>query len=551
MTVTDHGAGRATARLAREFWAWRAAQRPHSRDDIPRLDRPTGWTPDWSTEGVARHRETLSKFRQAVAALAPRTAPVPVHVNHRLVSSAVARAGWELDTLRLWQRHPGFYVDQALGAVYDLLLPPPPFGPARAEAVLRHLRDVSRVLDWAEGNTRNRAEADFAALTVRELEDIETRLARAVRELTPHVPEVARELSAAADSAARALSAFRERWRARMPDLPPYRPVGEGAFQRYLAEVALLPWTVAELRTMGEREDDRAAMADLVGTRHGSPASEPALPADAATQCAWHAAAEEEVRAFYRDRALLDLPADLPRYRTAPLPGYLAELSWLGITDDLTGPARLTEDAVSYVPPPCSDLPYFDRANAHDPRLGIIHEGVHHQQLAMSWRHPDPVRRHFHDSAVNEGIAFYHEELVLLAGLFDDSPASRRTVHNFMRLRSARVGVDIALAVGGLTIPEAAELLVREVPLDNVTAHHEAAFFALTPGQGLSYQAGKTQVLALLADARRVFGERFELRRFHNHLWRNGNVPLSLLRWEYLGDREELDRADALVTASA
>ncbi|MDA5286078.1 DUF885 family protein [Streptomyces sp. Isolate_45] len=289
----------------------------------------------------------------------------------------------------------------------------------------------------------------------------------------------------------------------------------------------------------------------LVGTRHGCPAGEPALPVDAAAQCARHTAAEESVRAFYRDRALLDLPADLPRYRTAVLPGYLAELSWLGIADDLTGPDRLAEEAISYVPALRPDLPYFDRVNAHDPRLGIIHEGVHHQQLAMSWRHPDPIRRHFYDSAVNEGIAFYHEELVLLAGLFEDAPASRRTVRNFMRLRSARVGVDIALAVGGMTVPEAAELLVREVPLDAATAHHEAAFFALTPGQGLSYQAGKTQVLALLADARRLFGERFELRCFHNHLWRNGNVPLSLLRWEYLGDREEVDRADALVTASA
>ncbi|MEU2309398.1 DUF885 family protein [Streptomyces misionensis] len=546
MTVTDQ----ATARLAQEFWAWRAAQRPHSRDDIPRLDRPTGWAPDWSAEGVARHRETLSGFRQAVAALAPRSAPVPAHVDHRLISSAVARASWELSTLRLWQRHPGFYVDQALGAVYDLLLPLPPFGPARADAVLRHLRDVPRVLGWAEGNTRDHAEAEFAALTVRELEDIETRLARAVRELTPYIPEMSRELMDAADSAARTLGAFRERWRARVPDLPPYRPVGEGAFQRYLAEVALLPWTVAELRALGRREEDRATMADLVGTQYGSPAGKPSLPTDAAAQCARHTTAEEEVRTFYRDRALLDLPTDLPRYRTAPLPGYLAELSWLGITDDLTSPARLTEDAVSYVPPPSPDLPYFDRANAHDPRLGLIHEGVHHQQLAMSWRHSDPIRRHFYDSAVNEGIAFYHEELVLLAGLFDNSPASRNTVHNFMHLRSARVGVDVALAVGDLTVPEAAESLVREVSLDMATAHYEAAFFAIAPGQGLSYQVGKTQVLALLADARRVFDERFELRRFHNYLWRNGNVPLSLLRWEYLGDREELDRADALVMAS-
>ncbi|MEV0981869.1 DUF885 family protein [Streptomyces sp. NPDC049915] len=550
MTVADHPAGRAVAHLAREFWAWRAAQRPHSRDDIPRLARPAGWTPDWSAEGVAGHLRMLAEFRKAVAIRTPGSAPVPVRVDHRLIASAVARAGWELETLRLWQRHPGFYVDQALGAVYDLLLPPPPFGPVRAEAVLRHLRDVPRVLGWAERNTRDLAEAEFAALTVRELEEIETRLTRAARDLAAHLPRTAPQLLSAADSAAHALGAFRERWRRRVNGLPPHQPVGEHAFQRYLAEVALLPWTVAEVRALGRREDDRATMADLAGRRHGSPAAEPALPPDTATQCARHADAEKQMRAFYRDRALLDLPADLPRYRTAPMPDYLAELCWLGITDDLTGPARLTEDAVSYVPPPGPDLPYFDRANAQDPRLGIIHEGVHHHQLAMSWRHPDPVRRHFHDSAVNEGIAFYHEELVLLAGLFDDSPVSRRTVHNFMRLRSARVGVDIGLAVGDLTVPEAAESLVREVPLDRATAHHEAVFFALMPGQGLSYQVGKTQVLALLADVRRAFGDRFDLRRFHNHLWRNGNVPLSLLRWEYLGDREELDRADALVRAA-
>ena len=39
--------------LAHAFWTWRATTQPSSGDDIPRLDRPTGWLPDWSREAVA------------------------------------------------------------------------------------------------------------------------------------------------------------------------------------------------------------------------------------------------------------------------------------------------------------------------------------------------------------------------------------------------------------------------------------------------------------------------------------------------------------------
>jgi uncharacterized protein (DUF885 family) len=59
----------------------------------------------------------------------------------------------------------------------------------------------------------------------------------------------------------------------------------------------------------------------------------------------------------------------------------------------------------------------------------------------------------------------------------------------------------------------------------------------------MTYQVGKTQILALLADASRR--EDFSLRAFHDRLWREGNVPLALQRWELLDDRADLDRIDA------
>lgn len=31
-------------------------------------------------------------------------------------------------------------------------------------------------------------------------------------------------------------------------------------------------------------------------------------------------------------------------------------------------------------------------------------------------------------------------------------------------------------------------------------------------------------------------GEKFDQRAFHDFVWKNGNVPISLQQWEYLGD---------------
>jgi uncharacterized protein (DUF885 family) len=222
------------------------------------------------------------------------------------------------------------------------------------------------------------------------------------------------------------------------------------------------------------------------------------------------------------------------------VPAYLQPLAFLGVADELTGPRRLTEDGVAYVPPPGPGLPYFYAANARDPRAGILHEGAHYQQLALAWRHPRPVRRHYYDSAANEGIAFYNEEMMLVSGLVDDMPHTRAVLCNFMRLRALRVSVDVGLATGALPIAAAADTLASRVPVDEATAAEEAAFFAETPGQALTYQVGKTQVIALIADAVRLRGGSLDLQRLHDAIWVNGNVPIALLRWELLGLTDEL-----------
>ena len=71
--------------------------------------------------------------------------------------------------------------------------------------------------------------------------------------------------------------------------------------------------------------------------------------------------------------------------------------------------------------------------------------------------------------------------------------------------------------------------------MDSETARQEAIAFATSPGGAISYQIGKLQITKFLADARLQQGDKFNLRAFHDFVWKNGNVPIELQRSEYLG----------------
>ena len=109
-----------------------------------------------------------------------------------------------------------------------------------------------------------------------------------------------------------------------------------------------------------------------------------------------------------------------------------------------------------------------------------------------------------------------------------------------MRLRALRVEIDIRLALGTFNIEQAGAYLAESVPMDKETAVAEAGFFAYNPGQAISYQIGKIQILKFLSDARIKMKDKFNLRNFHDYLIENGNVPIVLLRWEYLGLNENI-----------
>ncbi|MGH3704763.1 MAG: DUF885 family protein, partial [Agromyces sp.] len=372
------------------------------------------------------------------------------------------------------------------------------------------------------------------------------RLAASVAALTAHVdPTTATALAGAQPAASTALTRYAQWLEASAGRLGAEAVVGRDAFVWYLRHVALVASEPEELVRAALQEYRRAVVAETVSrSRHHDVPTAP-LAASVADEVGAEAAAEAEVRALYEQQGLLSQPETLRHYLFSAVPAYLEPVAFLGVTDHLAAERTRGDDAFSYVPEPAPELPYFDAANARDPRLGIIHEGAHAQQLALSWGHPRAMRRHYVDSVANEGIAHYNEELMLDAGLFDDAPHSQTTVHNFMRLRALRVVVDVNLATGAFGLDEAIDHFVRLVPMDAATATEETSYYVATPGLAMAYLVGKLEVKRLLADAVVARGDGFSLRDFHDSLWLNGNAPVSLQRWELLGDRGDVDVLDA------
>jgi hypothetical protein len=538
--IADIAAAKSLEKLADDFWTWRARYAPFTGDDVNRLERPGG-TRDWSRASVKQRRKDLSGFEARWKAMNPVQSPVPEQVDYRLIGSALSRVRWELEFNPRWKRDPNFYVEQTLTALAEALTIPPPYDEARSREILTRIENIPSILQQGSENLEN-PPAPFASVAIQNLDGIRGGLRKIATALIGLSTLKEGELNSACDRAAGALEKFQQHLKDKLSKLSQQTALGRDAYVWFLRNVALMPFTPEELLAMARQEWNRAVAFESFEKNRNKDVPTLKIATETDSWIKDAAAKELQIRKFLEEHGILTVPDWVQHYTLRPTPEYLRALGFTE-NDDFTGPSRLKENCVRYVPEPSDKLGYFWRATAMDPRPITVHEGVpgHYFQLCLSWKHEDPIRRHYYDSGANEGIGFYAEEMMLQSGLFDDSTHTREIIYNFMRLRALRVEVDVKLTLGEFTLEQAAKYLHEKVPMDEQTARQEAIAFSTSPGGAMTYQIGKLQILKFLADARMEQGDRFNLRAFHDFLWKNGNVPIALQEWEYLGDTKPKD----------
>lgn len=130
---------------------------------------------------------------------------------------------------------------------------------------------------------------------------------------------------------------------------------------------------------------------------------------------------------------------------------------------------------------------------------------------------------------------------MMQAGLFDRRPRSRELIYILLAQRAARALGDLRMHANQVTLEQAAEFACANTPrgwlrLDGQLVRGEQHLYLQQPGYGTSYLIGKIQIERLMADRRRQLGTAFTMRRFMDELMAVGLIPVSLVRWQVMGE---------------
>jgi uncharacterized protein (DUF885 family) len=100
---------------------------------------------------------------------------------------------------------------------------------------------------------------------------------------------------------------------------------------------------------------------------------------------------------------------------------------------------------------------------------------------------------------------------------------------SFAALRACRLVVDTGLHHLGWSRQQAIDFMYQHTATTRVHVSSAVDRYIAWPGQALAYVTGKREISRLRERAQRALGPRFDLRRFHHAVLRNGAIPLTLL----------------------
>ncbi|HZJ56139.1 MAG TPA: hypothetical protein VFD38_18505 [Myxococcaceae bacterium] len=456
--------------VATLFTQWREFQRPPRAAGVP----------DYSAKAMAAQARAVPGWLKRVDALDVAGAPVPLRNDVRLIRAEMNGLDFNHRVLSPWTRDPAFYV-----TIFDEQSDQPAREAEYADAAVelwalkfplsadaeRELLDGLRVVPPLLAQARRNLTGNGKDLWRMAGGPIQQQSAA----LTALAPRVASNpaLSAAVKSALAATEDY-HRWveqRATTKTGP--SGVGVANYDWYLANVALIPYTHAQLVTLMERELGRAR-----GTL----------------------AAEE-----LRNRAL---PPQLPATTVQEHQGRFDDAlkNWIRFLreNDFITWEDWMEPALAVLPggfDPRPPLEFFSEVEARDPLPLRLHMW-HFMDLAVLARRPpaDPVRQRpalYNIFATRtEGFTTALEELMMHAGLFEGRPRSRELVYVMLGQRAARALGDLHMHDNTWTLEQASEFTSRATPrgwlrLDGRTVRGEQHLWLRRPSYGTTYIVGK------------------------------------------------------------
>ncbi len=160
------------------------------------------------------------------------------------------------------------------------------------------------------------------------------------------------------------------------------------------------------------------------------------------------------------------------------------------------------------------------------------HEGLpgHHMQIAIVQRLQSipKFRTQIHFTSYTEDWALYAERLAIEMSAFQDpySDLGRLSAEIW---RAIRLVVDTGIHFKGWTQEQAVNYFMEKSPVSEGQIRAEVRRYIVWPAQATGYKIGMLKILELREKAKKVLGDKFDIRTFHDKVLGGGAVPLSVL----------------------
>ena len=526
---------RGYADLLQLFADWRAFERPPLREGAP----------DYTAATVARRHAELASYRARLEAFDTSTWSVEQRVDLEIVRAEMNGFDFDVRVLRPWERDPAFYATVwaeqsdtpshegpvAAGSC-DLWTYNFPLTAGEEARLAAELRPIPALLDQGRTNLTGNAR-DLWTTGIGTVKQQAAELADLERRVAANGSELKRAVAAARQ----ATEAFVVWLEAEAPSKTGPSGIGKENYTWNLREVHLVPMSWEAEVDLLQRELARAHAA-LKLEEERNRALPPLVPA--ADEAEYQRRADLAVKrlvAFVRDRDLY------------PMRDYLE-------------PA-LRAHLGSFVP--LESRNFFAIAMHYDP-LTLYTHSTHWWDTARMREepHPSPIRREALRSNLwdtrSEGMATAMEEILLHAGLYDDTPRLREIVWVMLAQRAARglaslylqanVSPDSTAVESSMDIQQAKAFQVEWTPRgwmrsDLDLLGFEQQLYLRQPGYGTSYVTGKYLIDDLIRVRAHQLGDAFSLKTFFTEVNAAGMIPMSLIAWQMTGERPVANAAAA------
>jgi len=158
------------------------------------------------------------------------------------------------------------------------------------------------------------------------------------------------------------------------------------------------------------------------------------------------------------------------------------------------------------------------------------HEGVpgHHHQIALGQelKNVSRFRQSLYPNAFGEGWGLYAEKLAAEMGIYK-TPYEKFGQLTYEMWRACRLVVDTGMHWKGWTRDQAEACFLENSAPHNIKTEVER--YISWPGQALAYKIGELKIIELRERATKSLGDKFDLRRFHDTVLKDGGMPLDLL----------------------